>query len=234
MVIQTLFPCTTGTEGLKILKGNHRFSVATSVCYNRMDQEDKQLLYLYHELAHCCFGNVGEEHKKQSYYYGYMTIEEALAQNIAETCFYYGQQRPSHHLEKDAIFPNNYSCKTNFDTAVNYGLYQPIAVAMGRTLKDIGTSPNTSDEQILFELSQKALKENLFYSIIKEYKQDNVSNDLHLLLNNLAEIYFAKTGVKSNDATINLKRYTTALETLNKLEDYRQVSPVTEMNKTNN
>ena len=155
----------------------------------------KRTLYLYHELTHCCFENrklapyIGD-FMRHSSYFGYMTIEEALAQNIAETCYYasINQPRPKHRIEKDPTMPN-IKYETNYDF---YGLYQPLAVAFGRSLRGVGTSSKDSGDKILFDLSKKALKEDLLDAAIYEYQRDGITKDLEETLFALANIYSAK------------------------------------------
>lgn len=155
----------------------------------------KRKLYLFHELAHCCFKDrntapyIGD-FMRHSTYYGYMTIEEALAQNIAETCYYasINQPRPQKQSERDRVIPN-IQYQTNYDY---YGLYQPLAIAFGRVLRGVGTSYRDSDDKILFDLSKKALKEDLLESVIYEYQKDSISQDLEPMFFALANIYSAK------------------------------------------
>lgn len=155
----------------------------------------KRTLYLFHELAHCCFKNrntapyIGDL-MRHSTYYGYMTIEEALAQNIAETCYYasINQPRPQKQSERDRVIPN-IQYQTNYNY---YGLYQPLAIAFGRVLRGVGTSYRDSDDKILFDLSKKALKEDLLESVIYEYQRDGISQDLEPMFFALANIYSAK------------------------------------------
>ncbi len=158
-------------------------------------QNWKRTLYLFHELAHCCFKErntapyIGDL-MRHSTYYGYMTIEEALAQNIAETCYYasINQPRPQKQPERDRVIPN-IQYQTNYDY---YGLYQPLAIAFGRVLRGVGTSYRDSDDKILFDLSKKALKEDLLESVIYEYQRDGISQDLEPMFFALANIYSAK------------------------------------------
>lgn len=155
----------------------------------------KRTLYLFHELAHCCFKDrntaphIGDL-MRHSTYYGYMTIEEALAQNIAETCYYasINQPRPQKQAERDRVIPN-IQYQTNYDY---YGLYQPLAIAFGRVLRGVGTSHSDSDDKILFDLSKKALKEDLLESVIYEYQKDGISQYLEPMFFALANIYAAK------------------------------------------
>ena len=210
-------------------------------------QNWKRTLYLFHELAHSCFKNrdtapyIGD-FMRHSTYYGYMTIEEALAQNIAETCYYasINQQRPQKRLERDRIMPN-IEYQTNYDY---YGLYQPLAVAFGRVLRGVGTSYRDSDDKILFDLSKKALKEDLLESVIYEYTRDGISQDLEPIFFALANIYSAKKmsfgmgGVEEKVFDRNQKLvakkelrptsvetqkyYTNALNIMKRNENYRQ------------
>ena len=207
----------------------------------------KRILYLFHELTHCCFKNrntapyIGD-YMRHSTYYGYMTIEEALAQNIAETCYYAytGQQKPQKRLERDRIMPN-IQYYTNFDY---YGLYQPLAAAFGRVLRGVGTSNRDSDDKILFDLSKKALREDLLESVINEYQRDGILEDLEPMFFALANIYAAKKmsfgmgGVQEkvfdkNQQLVAEKNlqpsleqtqeyYIKALNIMKKNEDYRQ------------
>lgn len=155
----------------------------------------KRTLYLFHELAHSCFKNrdtapyIGD-FMRHSTYYGYMTIEEAIAQNIAETCYYAStnQQRLQKRLERDRIMPN-IEYQTNYDY---YGLYQPLAVAFGRVLRGVGTSYRNSDDKILFDLSKKALKEDLLESVIYEYQRDGISQDLEPMFFCFSQHLFSK------------------------------------------
>lgn len=207
----------------------------------------KRTLYLFHELTHSCFKNrntapyIGD-YMRHSTYYGYMTIEEALAQNIAETCYYasINQQRPNKRLERDRIMPN-IEYQTNYDY---YGLYQPLAVAFGRVLRGVGTSYRDSDDKILFDLSKRALKEDLLESVINEYQRDGISQDLEPMFFALANIYAAKKmsfgmgGVEENVFDRNQQLvakkelrptcaetqeyYIKALNIMKRNEDYRQ------------
>lgn len=206
----------------------------------------KRTLYLFHEFAHCCFkyrdtapyiNNI----MRHSTYYGYMTIEEALAQNIAETCYYksINRSRPIKKIEQDRVIPN-IQYKTNYDY---YGIYQPLAIAFGRVLRGVGTSSLDSDDKILFDLSKKALTEELLESVIYEYQKDGISQDLEPLFYALANIYSAKKmsfgmgGVmekvfdkngklletKELNPTIEETQnyYVSALQMMKKNEDYR-------------
>ena len=157
--------------------------------------KNKRTLYLFHELTHACFKDrkiapyIGDK-MRHSTFFGYMTIEEALAQNTAETCYYesIGQQRPAKRMEQDKILPG-VKFATNFDY---YGLYQPLATQFGRTLRGVGASSKDSDDKILFELNRKALKEDLLESIIQEYQQDGMIDDLNKMFYNMANVYSAK------------------------------------------
>lgn len=158
----------------------------------------KRTLYLFHELAHCCFEDVETiddipaigDYKRFSTYYGYMVIEEALAQNIAETCFYHvmDKPRPAKQESRDSIIPG-VPFFTNFDY---YGLYQPLATLFGRTLRGVGKSTLDRDDRVLFQLSKKALKENLLKSVVDEYTKDGIADELELTFFKLANIYSAK------------------------------------------
>lgn len=206
----------------------------------------KRTLYLFHELAHCCFKDrntapyIGDL-MRHSTYYGYMTIEEALAQNIAETCYYasINQPRPQKQSERDRVIPN-IQYQTNYNY---YGLYQPLAIAFGRVLRGVGTSYRDSDDKILFDLSKKALKEDLLESVIYEYQKDGISQDLEPMFFALANIYSAKKmsfgmgGVEErvfdrNERLVERKElnptiqetqqyYMKALEIMKRNEDYR-------------
>lgn len=171
-----------------------------------------------------------------------MVIEEALAQNIAETCYYnsINQHRPQKHLERDRTIPN-LPFQTNYDF---YGLYQPLASAFGRTLRGVGTSERDSDDKILFDLSKKALNEDLLEAVIIEYQQDGISDDLEPMFFALANVYSAKLmsfGAKNVDEMVfdanqNLiasqplrptisetkNYYLDALEVMKKNENYQQ------------
>lgn len=157
--------------------------------------DNRRRLYLFHELAHASYQHKNTApyingYMRHSTYYGYMTIEEALAQNIAETCYYssINQARPLKRQERDKCMPN-VTYHTNFDY---YGLYQPLAANFGRVLRGVGTSSADSDDKILFDLCKKSLKEDLLDSVIKEYTDDGIGNCLEPMFYSLANVYAGK------------------------------------------
>ena len=172
--------------------------VTKTVYINPNLSQDRKILYFFHELTHCCFKDnaippVVNDLLRHSTYYGYMTIEEALAQDIAETCFYKlkNLDRPRKQITHEYFMPD-INITTNLDY---YGLYQPLAIAFGRTLNGVAKSYKDNDDVIMFNLSKKALKEDLLESAIEQYQNDtNFTDkiDIERLFFSLANVYSAK------------------------------------------
>ena len=111
-------------------------------------------------------------------------------------------------------------------------------------LNGVGTSYRTSDDEILFDLSKKDLKEDLLKSVIYEYQKDGIAQDLEPMFFALANIYSAKKisfgmvgfeekvfdrdqklvtrkELKATSAETR-ENYTNALNIMRRNEDYRQ------------
>ena len=188
-------------KGIDYLPTNERgiFGVLenSKVFINPDLSPERKKLYLFHELTHGCMKSMEDapyigNYKRYSTFYGYMVLEEGITQNIAETCFYkiMRQNRPAKRYETDRIFQDDrIKFKTNYDY---YGLYQPLVIAFGKTLRGVGSVYDNSDDKILYDISKRALKEDLLDSIIFEYETDGKIDELTIMLFGLANIYSAK------------------------------------------
>ena len=221
-------------------------------------QNDYMLdLYLFHELAHKCLPKIDNtfdsiptlmKFKNSSTVYGYQALEEAVAQEIAEMCYYKHKnlERPAKTKHTDTILPK-VVFKSNFNY---YGLYQPVAVSFGRALRGVGKSSDDSSEKIMYDLCHRATHNNLLTSIVEEYKHDGLETECFQLFHTLAHIYSAKqnsfgvhSGLKNQSLNPNTNEFEPSLEEelgvnvdvkklymwvidkLNSLEDYRPLLP---------
>ena len=157
---------------------------------NRNLPKEKRKLYMFHELAHISTGihqiiedapnNLINGKFQHSHLYGYQALDEAMAQDIAETMLYLslGRQRPAIANKSEPIL--NTLVPTNFDF---YGIYQPIAGHFAQSLRGIGSIHN---------MCKYAVNGNLYKHIIDEYRRDGVEFKLDSILAKMGNIFKAK------------------------------------------
>jgi len=91
-------------------------------------------------------------------YFAPNLMNEWFAQELAEALLYQslGKKRPQMKIQTDERAIPGEVYKSNFeDVEWNYGLYQPIALGLGRALRGIGTIENKSDGVISHELLKR-------------------------------------------------------------------------------
>ena len=209
--------------------------------------KNKRKLYIFHEFAHMLVAlfNIDEiteelNNSNRKYHFpphlngsarglirtGWLVIEEAIVQNIAENCYYssIGCIRPAMTVQEDPRVLGNIRFKSNYDY---YGLYQILVTAFARTLRGIGKSPIDSDITIIDEFSKKATNCDIRKHIINEYEHDGLILQLYEVLRIFGIIWHNKAasfGVSQSVTSITdtQKMWYEILNKLKGMEDYRK------------
>lgn len=231
---------------IDVLPENQRniYGITTndSVQVNPNLDTGRRRLYQFHELAHKLIGTqqnlrtVIKYNRSriergmnalngQALLNGWILLEEAIVQNIAEECYYASINKPrpqqTHKREPQVLGEKMF--KTNFDF---YGIYQPLATRFARTLRGVGTSKNDSDDLILNEFSKKACNGNFVKAVENEYASDVGQDRLMELIEKLGKIFNEKSATFGNTRKVLTIQETQMLwnnviSEMIKLEDYR-------------
>lgn len=184
-----------------------------------LNEEEITMLYMFHELGHkvlnvedfevtkkycASFKKIMEE-KGQKYentiplgyvYYGFVMLEETLAQELAETLTYatLGKTRPNSRLEME--FDTTF--KSNFDY---YGIFEKPTIDMGRTMRGCGKS-NSDSKKVLQDMIKRSLHTDSFSEdLIAEYNAKDARGylDLFCMLQHMGNILnekYASFGIR--------------------------------------
>ena len=150
-----------------------------------LTKEERTRLYMAHELGHAvnsgwmkkvieyCDKNIRQgkltKENAQLIYDGFSMLDESTTQDRAEDFAYNiaNKQRPKLAYYKNNRLFGGEPYKSNFDF---YGELQEPAVMFARTLRGIGKEDD--DNKALRMISDRALSENFFDNILKEYNRD--------------------------------------------------------------
>lgn len=224
------------------MRGLYGTTASDSVQINPNLDTGRRRLYQFHELAHKLIGtqqnsvmvikyNTNRRERGmntlngQALLEGWVLLEEAIVQNIAEECYYasINRQRPAQIYKREPQVLGDKMFKTNFDF---YGIYQPLATKFARTLRGIGTSKNDSDDFILNEFSKKACNGDFIKAVTDEYTADVGLDRLMELIEKLGKIFNEKSATFGNSRKMLTVQETQTLwnsviSEMIKLEDYR-------------
>ena len=208
-----------------------------TVCINPDLDDYRRELYSFHEFRHVIMdgntevvsrsiGNMNSNIISQVED-GYTVIEEAIAQNSAEEMMasLQNRRRTNFRTQNDPAIPN-ISFKSDFGF---YGLYQPIASRFARTLRGIGSIPesNNNPNNYLNSLTSRAFDKGFIERIMNEYQKDGHFKDLMQSFYNLGVVYRVKQktfGINNNSPytpSDSAKAYKNTLNMYASLEDRR-------------
>ena len=182
-----------GIYGLALSSGEIQINPRLSGSATLTERE-RQRLYMFHELGHKVlkiydskisldfndtfygtimnkdpnFNNPSYQTKNPIVDYGWLLIEEALVQDMAEKFTYSSKNapRPIKQNRRDERVFGAYEFPTNYDY---YGLFQPITIMFGKPLRGVGNLNDASDDKIMNDLLAKSLSGTFVNDVIAEY-----------------------------------------------------------------
>lgn len=168
----------------------------------RLNAKERRKMYLFHGLAHNVLNFQNDKTEKFSQIYnnvlsdtgyqeyakdivnsGWLLLEEAISQEIAEkfTYFITKKQRPKFNFNKESneTIINNDKILSNLEFC---RMFQPIEINFGKVISKIGSIHDYSQEIIIYDLLKMSINGNFSENVINEYIYKNKELELYQML----------------------------------------------------